>query len=455
MNYKKLVCLLLILCMSSPLASCRTADSVKDEEKPPADLTVYVLEGRDAATQGISNVESSVRQSAATFEDETGLTVEVSTGIPANSGVTADDAQRALNASILAGEGPDVIVLDGLPIERMAAQGMLLDLSSTQEQLTDEGAPYENILAGLGPASPYAIPSSFSLSVIAGDQGLLNGFESLEELAQLISTDASYAQAIGVNGSLHELFVAFYPRFIHDNSLDKEALASFLQSARTMLDAAQANYDQRFPDAPWDLVDSSITNITRPSSGFSSCDLFLDEGTRIQLSSLDSWSSFGSLYLNKDHASYPFAFRSCREGESVAFVPLGMLGINASSPKREEAERFIAHTLSTQAQKNIQGLGIPLSETACDELTDSWDGGYSIGFTNEDGSTEDYSRGPLTPDEVAFCKELIASADTAALPDRVVTEAVAASLKDYCRDALTLDEATSHAAQKIDLYLKQ
>lgn len=156
---KKVLAVALALGLAFTSLGC-TAGENDSSASERADLVVYLLEGRDTATQGIANVESSLRQIAATFEDAEGLSVEVRVGIPADSGVTADDAQRALNASLLAGDGPDVIVLDGLPLDRMAQQGTLLNLAGARDLLLGSDSFYENILFGLDDASDYAVPTS-------------------------------------------------------------------------------------------------------------------------------------------------------------------------------------------------------------------------------------------------------------------------------------------------------
>ena len=54
------------------------------------------------------------------------VAVEVQVGIPAGSGLSADDALRALNASLLAGTGPDLLVLDDeLNIKLVMVRGQI------------------------------------------------------------------------------------------------------------------------------------------------------------------------------------------------------------------------------------------------------------------------------------------------------------------------------------------
>ena len=458
---KKVLAVALALGLAFTSLGC-TAGENDSSASERADLVVYLLEGRDTATQGIANVESSLRQIAATFEDAEGLSVEVRVGIPADSGVTADDAQRALNASLLAGDGPDVIVLDGLPLDRMAQQGTLLNLAGARDLLLGSDSFYENILFGLDDASDYAVPTSFSLPVIEGSENLLDRFTTVSDLVRLVATDPSAAEALGVDSGLSELLATSYPTSVSHGTLDRSALSNFLENADVLLKTAQANYDRRQTSldkgsSEYDAIEYGINTLTTTTSSasFSTCALFLDDATKLQIGSVDSWEVFGHLYLNQDEAPYPCQFHPFRETDATTFTPLGILGISATSKHPEEAKRFIAHALSTEAQKNVQGIGIPVNETACDEFTRLWDGGYSIMFAEQDGATTEYRRDALSPSEIERCKELIASADVASLPDRMVVEAIADALRDYSGGNASLEEATDAAAQKIGLYLKQ
>ena len=43
------------------------------------------------------------------------------------AGLTKDDALRTLNTELLAGEGPDVLILDGADLESFSGSGLLED----------------------------------------------------------------------------------------------------------------------------------------------------------------------------------------------------------------------------------------------------------------------------------------------------------------------------------------
>ena len=46
-----------------------------------------------------------------------------------DDGVTRTDALKTLNTEIMAGKGPDILILDGISSETYVEQGMLEDLS--------------------------------------------------------------------------------------------------------------------------------------------------------------------------------------------------------------------------------------------------------------------------------------------------------------------------------------
>ena len=61
------------------------------------------------------------------------IRIEIQDGMTGKDGVTATDAIKNLNTEIMAGEGPDVMLLDGLLEEDYIEKGMLEDISGIVE----------------------------------------------------------------------------------------------------------------------------------------------------------------------------------------------------------------------------------------------------------------------------------------------------------------------------------
>lgn len=59
--------------------------------------------------------------------------------------MTESDALRTLNTEIMAGKGPDIILLDGMS-ESYLEQGLLEDISDVIEKYTKNDLLFENII---------------------------------------------------------------------------------------------------------------------------------------------------------------------------------------------------------------------------------------------------------------------------------------------------------------------
>ena len=81
-------------------------------------ISVYSLEEQDA-----------VRQAIAQFQTENPDTfVRYEVGVSGTDAKAAEDAIKKLNTELMAGKGPDVIIMDGLPVKSYEEKGILKDL---------------------------------------------------------------------------------------------------------------------------------------------------------------------------------------------------------------------------------------------------------------------------------------------------------------------------------------
>ena len=96
-----------------------------------------------------------------------------------NDGVTRTDALKTLNTEIMAGKGPDILILDGISSETYAEQGMLEDLSG----ILKEAGLLDNI------------ESAYTKELISGIQDMISGEVSSLLLGALEDTEV----AIGVH----------------------------------------------------------------------------------------------------------------------------------------------------------------------------------------------------------------------------------------------------------------
>lgn len=455
-------CLLAVLLTLGGCAAPSTTPSGDVASTDSTALTVYVLQGFDPQETGVSSSEYLLRQAGALFEERhPGTTVNVTVGIPANGGLTAEDAIRTLNAELAAGEGPDVLVLDGLPLEQLTAQERLQDLTSLKDGL-DSSTYFTNIVQAAGES--HAVPVSFSLPIVAGSTTLISQAKTASDLATLIAEDPAFADALATGTGVQELLAAFYPLLIENGTLNQEALVSFLSSAKAVLLAAGERWHTLNPESDIDTLELALQNLSRPAvGGFSSCDLFLEEGTALTLGSLSSAVDYAYLLLEEEQAPQPCTHKPLAEGTAPVFTPHTLLGINAATAQPNLAEDFVAFLLSDEVQENLlgagMGTGIPVNKSTFTELNAEATG-YSVSFMDEataskgEGGGVEYSRGPLSAEEMIACVRLIESASTPVVYDQVIVDALAEAMRRCCNGAASVEEAAVEAARVISLRLE-
>ncbi|WP_139652634.1 ABC transporter substrate-binding protein [Raoultibacter phocaeensis] len=419
--------------------------------EPPetsSSITVYALEDNAA-----------IQQAAATYRDEhPEVAIEVRVGISANSGVSTDDALRVLNADILAGTGPDVIVLDGLSIEDFASEGVLLDLSDVlHDTLTSGGEYFEAVLAAFATEEAcYAIPTKFSVPAILASTEAVERAQTLEGLTAYAESMRESNGGFSAYASVAALYAASYENILDENqTLDQEALATFFSCVKTLL----LLNDNAFENAPegYDYLGTVLSSIDGNGWAINGSGI-LDFGSGptdewLEIASLLSISSFGAASLGIEHAPFECVLEPLSFSQNRVFAPISVLGVYATTTEPEQAKDFVAYLLSDQQQgQRTLDAGLPVSKTAFTK-TSLESGGYGMAVMGDGGTEESsFSRGGFSEEEVAKQCALIESATQCSMPDKTTSDIIAAELLAYCKDEATLDQAVSSAMQKINLY---
>lgn len=153
-----------------------------------------------------------------------------------------DDVIRTLNTKLLAGDVPDVLFLDGLPIETLIKRGMLSELNIT----IDLSEYFENIMSSYNNGEvTYAYPTSFYFYILAsnGSNGDISSQNTLENIAKLYQDP----KAIQMYGQVY-VFDIFYDTYSHKifpdyKTVNEEALKEFLEQTKIMVDGSDKYYE--------------------------------------------------------------------------------------------------------------------------------------------------------------------------------------------------------------------
>ncbi len=211
--------------------------------RPSRELTVYSLE------------ESGwIRYAGQLFPKEhPDVLVRYETGMDGDNAFSKEDALKNLNTRLLAGEAPDVIMLDDMDIEQCADKGVLKELDGILQPYLDDGILYRNIVEGMRMTDKekiYCVPMMVYLPLWLGEEMYLDGEESLEdivagmELARQKHPEGPILYTPYPKDVLLQTMPVCLPAWTgEDGSLDVEKLTAYYQAVRRMWEIDCAGFD--------------------------------------------------------------------------------------------------------------------------------------------------------------------------------------------------------------------
>ena len=125
-----------------------------------------------------------VRQAIIRFQKKhTDVKVEFHTSGKTAGEVSTDDI-RTLNTELLSGNGADVLLLDGLPVDSYIEKGVLEDLTDLAADLTGQDSYLEEILKNTAQSGGkiYGMPLKFKIPILFGDEEVKAALESIDTL---------------------------------------------------------------------------------------------------------------------------------------------------------------------------------------------------------------------------------------------------------------------------------
>ena len=149
----------------------------------------------------------------------------------------------------MAGNGLDVIILDGLSAESYIEKGLLEDISDIINPLVEDGTIFKNIAeAYTNDGKIYQIPTSFKYPILLGnkeDIASVSDLDSLVELTKKLSTQSEkriFNNYFTPNSLVYSLYYLYGSDWLNqDDTINEDALISFFEKANEMYSAIQTN----------------------------------------------------------------------------------------------------------------------------------------------------------------------------------------------------------------------
>lgn len=426
------------------LSGCtgKQGDQAEKTKKEDGVIHLYTLKDNDQ-----------LWQSAKLFEEKfPEYQVVIDIGVSEEDGKTVSDAIRSLNTEIMAGNGPDIILMDGLPIEDYIEKGVLEDLSDMVESVKENGEEFfENVLSSYEKGEKvYAIPSRFSVPIIIGKEGAVTPEEVKTLSGTLKTRTEEQIKGITRNAtkSIPLLLLTFWNDIISEESVvDQEALSTFLEEARMLFDASEIDlelpYYQEVP--PFQEMIDTYPNYSGDAGvtmAFQKDILSVDEmdmgQTLAQLESVSANSPVFYDYLNSESGK--------------KFIPKWIFGITASSEKKEAAKAFLSYFLSSEnmdqydwtlsVNKTSFRKTLPISETK-EQMT--------VMYPEQD-SAEGIRIQKLNAEEAEEFVNFLSEADTKIAVEQALFEEILTQAEHYVYGEESLESAVNAIVEKVEIY---
>lgn len=403
--------------------------------RPERKLVVYSLKNNNAVKKIISDFRACHPE----------IWVEYEIGMEDSAAKEEADAISSLNTEIMAGSGPDVLILNGLPWEAYEEKGILEDLSSD----IDKEQMFENIFQAYEKENAqYVIPISFKFPTLIGEKEDISQVDSVEKLAKITEQEEEIPAFLRTDRELMRYLFSIYWQGLweEDGSVSRAELEEILRKGKEINDT---------------LWTKEIVMPIHQGDDGKSYDDFANDNL------LDSWvikggsaaMDLGYLGSVKDFVDILNHGLSYQALSPEVFSAL-IAGINKEAENIETAREFLAFALSSDGQKIFDGrmypavMGFPVNRTVYEDMTAQ----PSQRELEESGKAfVNAGESFVWPkaEQLKQLEENIRNLKIPAMENSVVIRRVLKSGEDYLAGGKTVEETVNEICQMLDLYFAE
>ena len=394
---------------------------------PDTELTIF----------GLSD-NNTVRQAIGEFQRRNpNVRVNYRVGLDGGAAATAEEVIRALNTELVAGKGPDLLLLDGLSVDSYIEKGVLSDLSGIVDGM--DGLMSNLMGAYARDGKIYGVPARFSVPVMLGSPEDVAKIRSLADLAaetaarQGEETPFLYAPtSLWEEGGVIMNWYDACAEITDGKTVDQGALSGYLSVSESLNRVLREHTPQSGGTA--------ATIVVSVSSGGGFEDL--DPGAKqlaqgaARFHTQELSGRFGLYNILDNLGDKDFAMDTLFGGN--AYTPVGGVGIVASGTQQELAGEFVKMLLSRTVQDNYLFDGLPVNAGSLEALV-------AEVADNGDGTARD---------DMGFL-ELCRGLDTPRVQDQVVRDAVSAQAPGLADGSLDAAQAAANVVERTKIYLSE
>lgn len=424
------------------------------EAKVSADeqLTIYGLEENKTIKQAVARFQKEHPQ----------VRVHYKTGSQQETSTTKADQIRVLNTELLSGNGADILVLDGLPVDSYIEKGVLEDMTDFYAALSKESPLLENITKSMKKDALYGMPVRAKVLGIYGSEEEVEAMKSLKNLQAFLegSGEKSLLYATSYEQYLKLLLTLNYKEMFPDSGkkeFSEKTLQDLLKTTKELGEAMGVEsysmmefYLKRMPDMTEESLEKEMGVDTLKSISTNN-----DMEARNQKQAVVVEA--GGVYDLMMPCAVMQELNTTLQGVRGLYIPNGVVGMNSGSKNKELAEEFLKLLFSEDIQSLDLGDGFPVNENAletwCQKESSEDGSGLVVGGSDENG--EMFSASEPDGTQIKPFAEAEKAADTPVQIDEAILEVIVDEGTAYFKGEKSLEEAVQNITNKTETYLQE
>lgn len=416
---------------------------------------------------------STLRQAISLYQTANpNVYVEYVVGMSESDAVTKDDAIKRLNTEIVAGEGPDLLILDDLPTASYIEKGLLRDLSPLLDSLSGEEVLFDNIVDSFRKdGKVYMIPCDINLPVLLGREQDIAGVENLKDFADCVEKvrqehpEEDILAVASARGIMRLLTPVCAPAWTAaDGTVDQTAVSDFLTQTKRVYEAQMDGLSEKSKDR-WQEAENYY--MTHHGISYEDYDYF-----NYGVSELEYMVGYKQMMIGTVGAPAAYAelitVPQTKGWEDNIFQPLSgqcgnvfyadtLVGINAASRNMAHAEGLLKTLAGADM---VSGTGFQLNRAAFEkclypeEYESEFKSFSSVGFGDGVKSfyLDVYWYGKTLENRLWNWMETV---NTPYIRNDLLEEAVYAAGTDYFEERISLEEAVAEVEKSMAIYLAE
>ena len=416
----------------------------------------------------------SMRQAVSLFQKmHQDVYVRYEIGMSGTDGVTREDAIRNLNTKIMSGEGPDILLLDGLPRESYEEKGILADMSGVVDGFSGEEELFPNVVeACRKDGKIYELPMRIQIPMMAGREKYVEKIRDIKTLAEAVEemrAENPEGAILGLKSEeqlLYTLGLTSSAAWTDERGeIDEKALEEFLAAAGRIWQAELSGVD-----AGW------LKERTELSSDFMGGDQYYAtlSTNAVSVAMGEQAFAIGKVYrVDFDYAVMTsiagiseddFGFGFWDGQVSGGFIPDGMAGVAASSADDELTVEFYRFLFGRDLQDMDLSGGLPVNMASFDMFAKNPRAGAiggeedlagGLAMSNDNGSYFELEVRWPKEEEFGQLKEMAGSVSRISTGDSAIEEAVCEIGPDALNGIISPEEAVREIVKKSAIYLAE